>query len=314
MKLINLFIVTAVAVIAFSCKTTENVQLPPDVINFKQPTVAVLTSDNKASFYKNWHLGEGFQEVLINELLKTKRYNVATRQDIDAVMAEIDLQGSDMMRKQGKVRYGQLHNVKYLIKGTVTDFAHISGGYLDVIGSKIGFGGDGSIAQVSVIISVIEVETGRIISSTSLSGTAKAYSLKMKGEYDNTTFGGSVFKRTPLGEATTEVIERCVQQVTKIIARNKWYPRVMKTTNRKVYITGGKARGMQLGANYRGIKHGEPLVDPETGDVLGYEKPIYFGKIKVTKLHPKYAEGVIIEGNFNHNDELTKIIEQGQQK
>ncbi len=290
------------------CQTTETTEvLPESIRGYKQPTIAVLDFENKAGMFKEWKLGSGFSEILVNELIKSKRYNVVTRYDIDSVISELQLQKTGMMNKYGKAKPGQLKNVQYLIKGTVTDFSHVAGGTLRWIGSSMGIGGDGSVAQVSVILSVIKVETGEIIDSVSLSGTATASSISVKGHYDGMGFGGSAFRKTPLGEATTEVIEKCLKEITASIAKEKWSPKVMKLDKKMVYITGGKFRGLKVGNYYQGFKRGEALVDPENGSVLGYEESTYYGKIEVLELFDKYAKAAIIDGTFEIGDTLIPL-------
>lgn len=305
----NLIVFTIITTFFCGCATNpDNPTLPDSVIKYKQPTIAVLAFDNKAGFYKNLRLGEGFREVLVNELISSKRYNVVTRYDLDSVISELNLQTSELMTEHGKAKRGRLQNVQYLIKGTITDFSHTAGGTLRWVGSSLGIGGDGSVAQVSVILSVIEVETGEIIASVSLNGTATAMSIEAKGVYNNMIFGGSAFSKTPLGEATAEVISKCLKEITASIAREKWQPTVIKAASKIIYITGGKERDIQIGSFYQGIKRGEPLLDPETGAVLGHEESTYTGRVKVIELDDKFAKALIISGNFEPGDYLVPFI------
>lgn len=121
-------------------------------------------------------------------------------------------------------------------------------------------------------------------------------------------FGGSAFSKTPLGEATTEVINKCLKEITSSIAREKWQPTVIKSASKLVYITGGKERNLQVGNFYQGIKRGEPLLDPETGALLGHEESLYNGQIKIIELDDKFAKALIISGKFEPGDYLVPFI------
>ena len=304
----SLFIFIILAIFLSSCQTKKSHELPKDVIDYKIPSIAVLDFENKAPFFKGWKLGSGFREVLVDELVKSRRYNVITRNDINAVLAELSLQDSKLFRKQGKVKKGNLQNVQYLIRGVISDFGHVKGSSFRTITSSFGIGGDGSIAQVSVTMHVIEVETGKILASTTLDGQASAGQLQIKGQYDNVAFGGSSFYRTPLGKATAEVMKKCINEISTVIAHDKWHPRVVKVLGDKLYISGGLDRAVKVGYSYQAFEAGEQLLDPDTGDVLGSEQGSYFGKVEVVDVKDKYSIVRVVDGKFKVGDTLHQIL------
>ena len=275
-----------------------------DQYKFEKPRVAVLDFENKASFSQQWRLSEGMRDLLVDAMLQTDRYTVLTRRELGAVLSEHDLQREPYFRQEGKIQQGRLKNLQYLIKGPVTDFAHVRGSALRVLGSTFGIGGSGNVAVVSVTLYIIDVESGEIVASETMEGTASAGSLDFKTTYQDVVFGGKAFFRTPLGKATQEVMELCLEEIAEVVAVKQWYPSVVKVDGDQVLISGGKDRHMSLASLWSVYTPGEALIDPKTGDVLGREAGELSGLIRVKKVHDKYSEAEILEGIFMSGQDL----------
>jgi curli biogenesis system outer membrane secretion channel CsgG len=280
---------------------------------YEKPRVAILDFENKVSWSNQWKLSEGMRDILVDALIKTDRYTVLTRRDLGAVLSELDLQREPYFRKQGKLQQGKLKNLQYLVKGAVTDFAHIKGGTLRVASSNLGLGVSRDVAVVSVTLYVIDVETGEIITSKTMEGTASAGSADFKTTYKDVAIGGKSFFRTPLGNATQEVIEQCLEQIAQVIAIEQWHPSVVKIDGSRLIISGGEDRHMVLGSQWSAYEKGEALIDPKTGDVLGQEPGKFSGRIRVTEINDKYSTAEILEGVFVEGQDLRPDLHQNQQ-
>lgn len=271
---------------------------------YEKPRVAILAFENKASLADRWNLSEGMRDILVDSLVRTDRYTVLTRGDLGAVLSELDIQREPYFRAQGKVQQGQLKNVRYLIKGAVTDFTHVRGGALRVAGSHLGLGISGEVAVVSVTLYVIDVENGEIVASKTLEGTASAGSAGFDAAYRDVAVGGKAFFRTPLGKATRKVMDRCLDYIARTIASEPWHPAVVKVDGARLVISGGEDRHLAPGSHWTTYEEGEPLVDPRTGDLLGREPGTYAGRIRVTEVHDRYSTAEVVEGTFREGQEL----------
>ncbi len=311
---IKMIAMLAILVVTLSgcAELTSTKTLPRAVRKFEIPTIAVLDFENKVQFRYRWNLGQGVRDLLVDELVKSRRYTVLTRGELDAVVTELEIQGSPHFRNQGKAARGQLKNVQYLIKGSVTDFSHVAGGGLRAFCSKVGLGGSGEVATVSVTLYVIEVETGEILASESLNGRAYAGEVEFEGFYSHVSFGGKAFYRTPLGKATKEAISKCLKSITETIGRNMWYPRVVKVDEKSLVISGGIDRGLRKGSLWAAYEQGEALIDPATGDVLGREKSQLIGIISITNVKDKYSIAEIISGQFKVGQKFKPYRSQGR--
>jgi curli biogenesis system outer membrane secretion channel CsgG len=275
-----------------------------DQYKYEKPRVAILDFENKASLSNQWKLSEGMRDMLVDALVKTDSYTVLTRNDLGAVLTELDIQRKPHFREQGKLQQGKLKNVQYLIKGSVTDFAHVRGGAFRVAASNLGLGMSSDVAVVSLTLYVIDVESAEIIASKTMEGTASAGSMDFATTYKDVAIGGNTFFRTPLGKATQEVMEQCLEQIAQVIATQYWYPSVVKVNGPSLIISGGADRHVTLGSQWSAYEKGEPLIDPKTGDVLGQEPGRYSGRIRVTEVHDKYSTAEILEGEFTEGQNL----------
>jgi curli biogenesis system outer membrane secretion channel CsgG len=283
-----------------------------DQYKYEKPRVAILEFENKASLSNQWKLSEGMRDMLVDSLVKTGRYTVLTRNDLGAVLSELDIQRQPHFRQQGKLQQGKLKNLQYLIKGAVTDFAHVRGGALRVAGSHFGLGISSEVAVVSVTLYVIDVESGEIIASKTLEGTASAGSADFKTTYKDVAIGGKSFFRTPLGKATQQVMDQCLEQIAQVIATQQWHPSVVKVDGSRLIISGGEDRHLTVGAQWSAYEKGETLIDPKTGDVLGQEPGTCSGRIRVTEVHDKYSTAEIVEGVFSVGQELRLVPQKAE--
>jgi len=244
-----------------------------------KPTIAILRFDNHAATPGNWDLGNGMKDVLVDRLMKTNHYHVIERPDIEALLHEIQFQNSGVTRPQDRARIGQLKNVQYVVKGSITDFSQVAGGSAYAQSSRWRLFGSGDVAVVSIMLYVIQVESGEIISSTRLEQAVHAGRAAVQSVYKDVTFGGSVFYRTPLGQATAKVLDRAVDQVSAAVVARPWEPRIAAVSPGQVIINGGQERGLRVGAELSVLEAGTPIVDPDTGDTIGQHGGRIIGQI-----------------------------------
>jgi len=241
-------------------------------------------------------LGTGMADLLVTSLMKTERFTLVERADLDAILSELDLQRKGITREEGKIPAKRIMNVQYLIKGTITDFNHISMGSLGVGVKSTHIGGRGSEAIVSLVIMVVDVETGEILLSTTASSKVYGRGFDFAAAYNDISFGGQTFYRTPLGKATRAAIEQSVKEIVKTIGNVQWQPAIISIQDDRIVINGGKDRRVKPGSLYRIIAQGERIYDTETGDYLGATPGDELGIIEVTEIFDKFSYARLVEG------------------
>ena len=270
-----------------------------DPSRFVKPSVAVIKFENRAPFPLEWDLGDGMKEMLTDALVTSERYRVIERIEIDTVMRELRFQYTGSTRKSGRAEQGRLKNVQYLIKGTITDFGHVSSSegmlshidYFEIFTSS-------QKAIMGMTLQVIEVESGEVVSSTRLEKAVNARDVTVNAAYSKMAMGGGMFVRTPLGRATAEVIEKAVNQITYAIADRKWSPKVAALQpDGTIALNGGENRNIRRGAVYEVRNVGRAIVNPENEDVLGYARGNVIGWLEVMQVKDRYSIARVVKGD-----------------
>jgi curli biogenesis system outer membrane secretion channel CsgG len=261
--------------------------------DYVTPTVAVMKFDNHAGSFMSWDLGTGMRDILVDRLVATRRFRVIERPELNAVVAELHFQNSGMTREQQRAVLGQVKNVQYLIKGTITDFGQVQSTNIFGGTSDWGIFGGAWKAVMGMILYVVDVESGEIIASESLQGSVNAGSVGVNARYKDVAFGGSTFNKTPLGEATAQVISRAVVKITATIASRPWTPRIAAiNADGTIVLNGGTDRALTPGVVFEVLGEGRTFKDPETGDVLGVVDQPPIGRLRITRVTERYSVAV----------------------
>jgi curli biogenesis system outer membrane secretion channel CsgG len=123
-----------------------------------KPRIAVLEFKNKAD--NQWWSNGGAaaaQDVFVTELVKSGKFRVVEREQLDALMQEKGLTLSGDVDPKTAVRVGKLLGVNYLLTGAVTEYGNtdVSGGGGGVFAGKRKF-----VAALNARI--IDTSTGEV--------------------------------------------------------------------------------------------------------------------------------------------------------
>jgi len=258
--------------------------------------VAVASFENRSGFMREWKLGPGMADLLVSELVASRNFVVLERGELDAVVDEIARQRNRLFRSEGRVNEGRLENARYLVRGVITDFSQTSGGSLWVGFRRLFLGGGGYTARVGLALTIIDIETGKIVDSVICAGRARAGSAYGEGMYKGVEFGGDQFFKTPLGIATADAIRRGLRGITKKIPRQYWRPMIADVTSGGIILNGGRDRGLKVNQYYQVRGRGTPVTDPLTGDVLEILPGKVLGIVRVSEVHERIASAETLRG------------------
>jgi curli biogenesis system outer membrane secretion channel CsgG len=124
-----------------------------------KPRVAVLEFKNKADNQWWYHGGaEAAQDVFVTELVKSGKFRVVEREQLEALMQEKNLSLSGDVDPKTAVRIGKLLGVNYLLTGAVTEYGttDVSGGGGGVFAGKRKF-----VAALNARL--IDTSTGEVV-------------------------------------------------------------------------------------------------------------------------------------------------------
>lgn len=262
------------------------------------PVVAVTSFENRSSYSGQWRLGDGMADLLVSELVASRRFTVVERVELPTIFKELERQVTgNRFRPEGRADAGRLKNARYMIRGVINDFSQVSKTSFFLGIERLLLGGKGYKARVSLTVTLVDVETGEILASVQSAGTARAREAYVSAQYKDVMFGGDAFFRTPLGVATADSIRRAVHEIAAAVPRSMWRPLVASVLpDGRVALNGGRDRGFAVGQVFEARERGAPVTDPATGDVLGVLEGKRVGTLRVSEVQDRIAFATPLDG------------------
>jgi curli biogenesis system outer membrane secretion channel CsgG len=165
-----------------------------------KPRIAVLEFKNKADNQWWYHGGaEAAQDVFVTELVKSGKFRVVEREQLEALMQEKNLSLSGDVDPKTAVRIGKLLGVNYLLTGAVTEYGttDVSGGGGGVFAGKRKF-----VAALNARL--IDTSTGEVVWADEASQEESSVKVSVFG------VGGGVDDNRMFDK----VMKPCIQKLT----------------------------------------------------------------------------------------------------
>lgn len=239
----------------------------------KKKRVAVFVFDDKTEHAWHWWngqpVGDGMSEMLTTTLVKSGRYIVIERAQMDKILQEQGLAMSGAVNPQTAAQAGKILGVELAIMGAVTEFGYkkvSTGGAL----KKIGIGGalGKRSATVAVDVRFVNTSTAEILMAESVRKEKSKADISI--DTDAMRFDSEAqFDETLVGKATREAINDIVKMLDEQSGGGAWEAKVMMVTGSDVIINSGKEGGVKIGDVFNVVRVGEELLDPDTGESLG---------------------------------------------
>jgi curli biogenesis system outer membrane secretion channel CsgG len=253
-------------------------------------TIAVTKFENRVS----GQVGDGMADMLTTELIKSGRFIVVERLDLDDVKREQNI----------STKKGQLMGAQILIRGSVTAFdqSQSKGGGFGFMGLSVG--STTSKATVGLDIRIIDPSSGQVLNSHSSVGNIESSSTSVGFSIAGISMGKDGFEKTPIGQATRQAIHDAVNFISEKLDSVPFSAKIIKVADNKIYINAGKAANINVGNKFNVYSLSEALVDPDTGLSLGADEKL-IGTIEVQDVQDKYSIGnstinqsIIMAGNI----------------
>jgi len=233
-------------------KPSEDVFVPP------KKKIAVIEFENKTA-YGQRRLGTAASDVLMTELGKSGKFILVERTKLDKIMEEQKLQTTGLVDANTASKIGRILGLDAIVIGSISQFGVKTGGsdYL-ITQSKQ------QVAECTVDIRVIEVETGRVLYIDSGKGVAKSskgsfLGMGTKGGYDETLEG----------EALRAAIAKFVDNIVDQVNKRPWSCRVAEVDGNTIYLDAGRESNLKLGTRLVIYRLGKEIKSPDTGMVIG---------------------------------------------
>ena len=175
-------------------------------------------------------LVSGVRDLITTALFQSKRFIVLERENIGDVLVEQEFSAAGRVGEASRIPLGQIEGAELLVVGALTGFdAGAAGGGGLPIPIPINRGRDVVVldlefrkSHVAMDLRVIDVRTGRIVSTVAVEGSARKFGAGLSG-FARTRYGGYVpvpnllrgFANTPVEKAISEMVDAAVTHVVE---------------------------------------------------------------------------------------------------
>ncbi len=258
-----------------------------------KPRVAVIEFKNKVSGW-SWywyHAGEQAQDMFVTELVKRGSYRVIERERLNAIMQEKGLALSGDVDPKTAMKVGKLLGVEYLIAGALTELGaqktgvHVPGGLLGRFQPSTSVGT--SKMDCAIDARAFNTTTGEIVWADSASESSSDVKVFVAGA------GGGVDDQRKLDHLVRPVVVKLAESLSKKSLSTSGVGgasdasgvsgKVARVDGATIYLNVGSEAGVKEGDEFNVVRMGDPIKDPDTGEVLG-QNETKVGRLKVTKV------------------------------
>ena len=265
--------------------------------------VAVMDFEDKTG-HGGWHIGSGMADMLTTALVKSGKFMVIERQQLDKIMQEQSLGMSGAVTAQSAAQVGKLLGVELMVTGSVNEFGEKSSKVGGSVGSSVSKGMFGlnrlgvetKTARVGLDVRLVNTTTGEIVAAE---GIAEDESKKgVDVGTDEFSFSNDThFDQTLAGKATRKAVNKIIDMITGAMEKVAWTGMVLKVNaDKTLMLKPGALGGVKVGDKFTVYSKGEDVIDPETGLSLGAEES-QAGTIEVIEAKDQYAKAKILSGS-----------------
>ena len=302
-RTILLLLSITIVLLIVPCTYAQQEEIQEVAIPTLKRRVAIFEFENKTANPNA--VGTGMVDMLVTALVKSDRFVVIERQELQTVLQEQGLGLAGAITQQSAAQVGQLLGVDLAVFGAITAFGDEE--------RRVGIGAFAVTrkrARVIADVRFINTTTGEILYAESVEGTESDVGIDVDaGKIDYSSV--EKWRDTRLGKAASECAEKIVRFASERMTDLPWHGSViqMAADGPFIYITPGSESGLQRG-NILFVYHkGPELIDHDLGISLGSEETL-IGRIQV--LDADIGEGkackcLILEGSGFARGDIVKV-------
>ena len=242
------------------------------------------------------HLGAGVADMLATALIKSGKFVIIERQDLDKVLEEQHLGAEGVLTPETAPKAGKVLGVELIVVGSVTEFGTSE---RNIGGNVPMFGGSLSTKKSRAVVDLrlVNTTTGEVIAAETEEGSESTTGVSVR--YENIDFStASSWEDTDLGKACRAAVNGCVQLIADNMKKIPWSGKILKVNaDGTVLMKPGSEGNVESGMKFDVFRAGEEVKDPDTGLSLGAEET-KVGTIKVIEdaLKGKAAKATVTDG------------------
>jgi len=230
--------------------------------------IAVSAFDDGSGYHGG---GTGVSDMLATALVKSGKFVVVERKEIDKVLQEQKMGLSGVITEQTAPQVGRMLGVDLLVVGSVSELGtkeRSIGGSIPLVGAGV----TTKTARAAVDIRLVNTTTGEIIAAETEEGTESNLGVDVR--YESINFSDvSAWDNTDVGKACRQAVDGCVELIAENMDKIPWSGRIIKVSaDGSIIMKPGSEGAVQSGMIFDVFRLGEELKDPDTGLALGFEE------------------------------------------
>lgn len=252
--------------------------------------VAIASFKNNVAIAEKRKAGENLSDIMSTELVKSGRFIVLERQEIDKVMAEVNFSNT---LGEGKVAQLQkLLDADFIVTGAITKYTNNTQGDKGFLST-----GKEQKTEITFDFRIVDTKTGQVILAeaglgTSTKAVGTTLGMGTTSAYDDTV------EADALRAAAISVVEGIIKQVDK----TDWSAKVIKVSGKEIYVNAGIKSNLPIGTKLKVYKQGNPITFE--GIFYGYDESL-IGEAKVIRYLGEDAAICEYDGNsFSGNAQV----------
>jgi curli biogenesis system outer membrane secretion channel CsgG len=268
--------------------------------------IAVLPFDDGSIkdrwWNNNWNVGKGISDELVTELLRTNKFRLIEREQINKVLNEQNFGTSGRVDANSAAKIGKILGVQFLVIGRVTEFSFKSTEIRGIsLNNGIGLGLKNTKSIVAIDARLVDTSSAEIIASVTGQGNKSSSNVKVAYKWDSIALGSDEFRQTDLGKATRDAVSSVANQLGEKAYNSGRGPAVPDKLTGIVAYAGDNQVIINIGSN-AGVKPGmifvvrrvlEVVKDPDTGEIID-EVSEAVAEIKVAEVKEKSATCTVL--------------------
>lgn len=239
-----------------------------------------------------WNAGEissGVTDMFTTALFKTGKFELIERNQLQKVLDEQGLANSGAVNPQTAAKVGRILGVSAIITGKVTEF-----GTREFEVGFAGFSGHQTEAKCAIDCRMVNTTTGALMMAETASAGDSQVGISVS-EWRNLKIGGVGFDSTLIGKVTRTAVNNLVNKIVGSSSAGI-EGKIAAVLTDKIIINLGKNSGFSEGDLMEVFRPGEPILDPDTGEVLE-QTETKIAEIKITVIKENSSEAQIISSS-----------------
>ncbi len=218
-------------------------------------------------------LSKKLTQFIEDYITQTRKFSVLERNGgLEYYYKEKGIITSEDANPAERLKLKKLAGTDYLLIGEVNNFEVKK----QEQGSKfLGITEPGYLINYSISYKVLMFATGQV-------------------KYSNTQEGRFFFRTENRKLAEEKALSRVAKKIVNDLLLDIYPPVVIAVQNGLAVVNLGN-KAIEEGACYEAFKRGEKLIDPYTGEFLGYNE-IKTGVLKIVDVKPKFSEAKVVSG------------------